>query len=158
MPIASFGGKEFTASTNRIYPFKDISLSGSISTESQERSGQKPATYIKGLGLEALSISIPLIAQTNLNVRDELTSWQTIRDARVPYFFIIGGKPIIKNKLLLKGVEMSEAVIEQNGRILKATLQLQFEEYAAEGNSTKSADKRTNSNYEASLLDDEVIE
>lgn len=158
MPIASFGSKEFTASTNKVYPFKDISLSGSISTESQERSGQKPATYIKGLGLGALSISIPLIAQTNVNVRDELASWQTIRDARVPYFFIMGDKPIIANKLLLKSVEMTEAVIDQSGRIVKANLQLQFEEYAATASNTKATQKRTNTNYNESLLDDEEIE
>jgi len=159
MPIASFAGKEFSASAAKLYPFMDFSLSGAILTEAQERAGQKPATYIKGLGLEAFSISIQLRAQASVNIRDEMASWQAIRDARVPYFFIMGGKPIIPNKLLLKSVEISDAIIEQSGRILKATLQFQFEEYvAAASNSTKAASKRTNSNYEAALLNDELLE
>lgn len=159
MPIASFGGKEFSASADKVYPFTDLSLSGAISTESQEREGQKPATYIKGLGLEVFSISIPLRDQVNVNVRNEHASWQAIRDARVPYFFIMGGKPIIPNKFLLKSVEMTESVIDQSGRIHKATLQMQFEEYAAAASgNTKSGAKRSNINYEAALLEDEILE
>ncbi|MCR4436155.1 MAG: phage tail protein [Clostridiales bacterium] len=152
-PIASFANKEFSVSLNRIYPFTDFSLSGSINKEIQEREGQKPATYIKGLGLEALSISIPLVAQKNVNVRSELESWRTIRDARIPYYFIVAGKPIIPNKMLLESVELSDSIFDLSGNIVRGTLQLKFEEYAAAGSATKSASaKRANENCVDAIL------
>lgn len=157
MPIASFAGKEFSVSTNRIYPFTDLALSGSISTESQERVGQKPATYIKGLELESFSISIPLIAQIKLNIRTEFADWQKIRDSRIPYFFILAGKPIIQNKLLLKSVDLSDTVINSNGIILKGTLQLKFEEYVAAGSAEKSSKTRENEGAVKTKISDPIV-
>jgi hypothetical protein len=155
MAIASFAGKEFSVSPTRIYPFTDLSASGSISTESQEREGKKPATYVKGLGLENFSISIPLIAQNKVNIRDEYDSWKKIRDAVTPYFFILGGKPIIENKVLLQSVELSNTVFNSDKVITKGTIQLKFEEYAAKGSTsatTKASKTRTNVNVTNAIL------
>jgi phage protein U len=149
MPIASFGSKEFSVSLNKIYPFGDFALSGSINKESQEREGQKPATYIKGLGLESLSISIPLIAQKSVDIRKELGAWQAMRDARVPYYFVLAGKPVIPNKLLLESVEMSDPLIDVQGNMQRANIQLKFEEFAqsASAAAVKSTKKRNNPSY-----------
>lgn len=152
MPIASFGNKTFSVSLDRIYPFTGFSLSGSIDKETQEREGQKPATYIKGLGLEALTISIPLAAQKNVDIRSELGSWRSIRDAKVPYYFILAGKPIIQNKMLLESVGISDPVIDPSGNIIKGTLQLKFEEMAYQSFSSKTGSTRDNSSVVDTLV------
>ena len=48
--IGSFGTKTFEVSNKKIYTFSDVSLSESLSVETQERAGDKPAIYAKGLG------------------------------------------------------------------------------------------------------------
>lgn len=159
MQVAVFGSKIFSTSLSRIYPLDGLSISGSINKETQDRQGQKPTTYIKGLGLEAISVSIPLVAQKTVNVRSELDSWRKIRDARIPYYFIIAGKPLVSNKMLLESVDTSDVILDQNGNFIKATMQLKFEEYvvlshssssksnAVKPKAVKSSKKRTNNNY-----------
>lgn len=157
MQLAVFGPKVFSVSQNKIYSFNEFSISGSINKESQERDGKKPATYIKGLGLESFSLSIPLTRQKNIDVRAEFNSWRSIRDTKIPYYFLLGGKPLIPNKFILESVELSDVTISPSGIILKATIQLKFEEFAASGvkensKSAKQAKKSNNPNYLESLL------
>jgi hypothetical protein len=77
----------------------------------------------------------------------------------IPYYFILAGKPLIPNKLLLDSVDISDTVIGPSGIFLKATLQLKFEEYVATGSAeqSKSSKKRSNSNYVESSLSDEEL-
>lgn len=157
MPIASFAGKEFSVTSNRIYTFTDLSLSGGISTESQEREGQKPATYIKGKELENFSLSIPLSVQKNVNIKTEFEGWKKIRDALKPYFFIMGGKPLIINKVLLKSVDLSDPIIDSSGTIIKGVLQLKFEEYVAAGSPDKSDKARENESAAETKVSEPVV-
>lgn len=161
MQLAVFGPKIFSTSLNRIYPFGDFSASGSISKETQEREGQKPATYIKGLGLESISVGVPLVKQKDVDIRKEWESWKSIRDARVPYYFILAGKPIIPNKLILESVDLTDPVFSPGGEIVRGTIQLKFEEYAAAGSkkASEAAKKRENPNYaQSELQGDELAE
>lgn len=157
MQLAVFGPKVFSVSLSKIYPFNDFSVSGSLSKEAQERDGQKPATYIKGLGLESIPISIPLVKQKDIDILREWESWRSLRDAKVPYLFILGGKPLIANKVLLESVELSDTEFSPSGSLVKGTIQLKFEEFAAAGSkanskSAKKAAKPSNQNYLEALL------
>jgi hypothetical protein len=133
MPIAIFGAKSFSVSSNKIYTFDGFKLSGDIQTESQDLDGKKPSTYIKGPGLENISFTILLDSRFGINVRQEIDEWRAIRDAAVQQNFILGGKPVSQNKWLLKNVSVDAKNIDANGNITKAALELSFEEFVRLG-------------------------
>jgi hypothetical protein len=178
MPIAAFGKKVFQVSSKSVYTFDGIAWGGSLDTESQEKVGSKPSTYIKGSSLDSLSFDVSLRADLGHDVRKEIESWEAIRDKRTPDIFILGQKPLGTNKWLLKSVNVSDTVIDGNGRMSKALLKLEFEEYVRPGKKqpeksaaaattkttlnlvpeeiynppTKAEDKRSNPNLTASIM------
>jgi hypothetical protein len=150
MPIASFKGKVFQVSANKIYTLNGLSWSGSLDTEAQEKLGDKPSTYIKGSNLTTMSFEIPLRVDFGHNVRSEIESWESIKEQRSPDIFILGQKPIGKNKWLLKTVTVENMEIDGSGNILKASLKLEFEEYVRAGK--KQADTTKQGAYGTSFL------
>lgn len=133
MPIATFQKKVFQVSSDRKYTFNGLTWGAGLDTEAQEKLKDKPSTYIKGIGLNTLSIEITLRQDFGMNVRAEIEQWEAIRDKQIPDYFILGTKPVSKNKFLLKSVTVSDPEIDGRGRILKASLKLEFEEYVRAG-------------------------
>jgi hypothetical protein len=133
VPIATFQKKVFQVSSNSKYPLDGLGWSSSLNTESQEKLKSKPSTYIKGEALSPLSFTIPLRADLGINVRKEIESWEGILSKQSPDYFILGKKPIGKNKWLLKSVDVSETEIDGKGFLRKATVKLDFEEYVRAG-------------------------
>ena len=133
MAIASFGKKVFQVSANKLYTLVGLEWSGSLDTESQDKLKDKPSTYIKGIGLNTMSFEVQLRSDFKVDVRAEIESWEAIRDKQAPDLFILGARPVGKNKWLLKSVNVSGLEIDNNGRILKAALKLEFEEYVRAG-------------------------
>lgn len=176
MPIASFKGKVFEVSASRVNTFDGLTWGGSLDTESQEKLGNKPSTYIRGSTLDSLSFEIPLRADLGHNVRSEIEAWESIRDSKSPDVFILGSKPVGKNKWLLKTVTATDNQIDNAGQLLKATVKLEFEEYVRSGKNqdkqkgtagtvsvglvpaeiysppTKTEEVRTNPNYNNSVM------
>lgn len=72
--IASFGDKQFEVSTNKILTPSNISFSESLNLEEQERAGDKPAIYVKGLGALSLSLNVKLDARW-VDVQQEIVYW-----------------------------------------------------------------------------------
>ena len=139
MAIATFGTKVFQVDTKKIYTFNSLSHSSSLETEAQEVEGKKPSTYIKGEGLGTLSFVIPLERAYGLDPRTEWESWENILAQQVPQLFVLGGKPLGKNKWLLKSVSPSDFTIDSNGQILGLILSLEFEEYVRAGSAAASS-------------------
>ncbi|MEB3103090.1 phage tail protein [Ferviditalea candida] len=148
MPIASFRGKAFQVSANKKYTFSGLSWSGALDTETQDKLGSKPSTYIKGESLDGMSFEVPLRADFGINVRAQIEDWKAILASKKPDIFILGSKPLGKNKWLLKSVSVSDEEIDASGNFLKATLKLEFEEYVRAGTaqSQTSAAGATNLN------------
>lgn len=156
MPIATFQKKIFQVSGDYKYPLNGLGWSSALNTESQEKLKSKPSTYIKGEDLSPLSLTIPLRTALGMDVRKEIESWEAILSKQSPDYFILGTKPIGRNKWLLKSVGVSETEIDGKGFLRKATLKLDFEEFVragkAEAKKVKSNDKpgTTNLNLEPS--------
>lgn len=131
--IGSFANKVFKVSSNHLYTFDDFTISGELKVDEQEVDGSKPSTYIKGSGLDKVSLNILLIKQKNVNVRNEIQDWLKIRDAKTPHHLIIGNKNLSSHKFLLTNVNTSDIKIGPNGEFLKSTVQLQFSEYVRAG-------------------------
>jgi len=138
MPIATFGNKVFQVDAKRIYTFNNFSYSATLETEAQEAEGKKPSTYIKGEGLSTLSLTIPLEKMYGIDPRTEWESWENILAQKTPQLFILGGKPIGKNKWLLKSVSPSDMRVDSKGQIQGLNLALEFEEYVRAGSASAS--------------------
>ncbi|AOZ91623.1 phage tail protein [Paenibacillus crassostreae] len=144
MAIASFQGKIFMVSSTKVYTLDGLEWSGSLNTESQEKLKSKPSTYIKGQALNTMSFDIPLRADMKTDVRKQIEAWEAIRDKQSPGFFVLGTKPLGKNKWLLKSVATSDTVIDNKGTIISAKINLSFEEYVRAG-SAQAAKAASNS-------------
>jgi len=143
MAIASFSKKVFSVSSNKIYTFSGLQYSSNYSTEDQDVEGKKPSTYKKGPGLNAMDFSVKLDASFKINPRKEITEWENIKDAGIPYVFILGNKALGKNKWLLVDVSASDMNIDNAGNILLANLSLKFTEYVRAGAKSNSGSPKT---------------
>lgn len=130
--IGSFGTKTFEVSNKKIYTFSDVSLSESLSFETQERAGNKPAIYVKGLGELTQSFNVRLDARW-VDVEQEMAWWFVKMRTAVPEYLTIGEHTWGTGKALLTSVSVSDLVEAGDGTYLAATLALSFVEYAAAG-------------------------
>lgn len=151
--IGSFANKVFKVSSNHLYTFDEFTMSGELKVDEQEVDGSKPSTYIKGSGLDKVSLNILLIKQKNINVRNEIQDWFKIRDSKTPHHLIVGNKNLSTYKFLLTNVDTSDTKIGPNGEFLKSTLKLQFSEYVRAGkkenNSTSTSSSSSSSKSNA---------
>lgn len=141
--IATFGDKVFSVSSNSILTFDGLSRGLGLEADAQEQDGQKPSTYIKGVSLETLKFTVALNSAMGIDVDGEIKSWETVLAAKIPYLFVLGDKPVIDNKFLLKTLNITDVVINGSGQKTKAKLDLDFEEYVRAGK--KEEDKNTTS-------------
>ena len=132
MALGGFAGKLFEVSSKKIYTFDEYTKSFSLNVESQDVDGDKPSTYIKGKGLQNPSISIKLRQASDIDVQTEVEWWGALCEAGVPYMLFLGDNPVAANKFLLKNVSLSDTSYF-GGKLVKATLKLDFEEYVRQG-------------------------
>lgn len=145
MPVAVFGKKVFQITQSKIYTFDDLQYGSSLDTEKQDAVGKKSSTYNKGPGLNSLSIKVSLDASLGVNPRREIEEWETIKDAGIAYPFILGSRPLGRNKWLLVDIQATTQVIDNAGNILAAELALKFDEYVRPGSASVS--KPSNKTY-----------
>ncbi|MVB11084.1 hypothetical protein CAFE_17860 [Caprobacter fermentans] len=136
MILGSFGGKSFEVSSSKLNTPNDLQISGDLNTSTEDASGKKPATTIKGPGLIKISAEIILLASAGVDVRAEIDGWMAIKDAAVSYPFLLCGKAVSLNQFLLTSCSASDyAVVPINNTptMVKATLKLEWEEYLSPG-------------------------
>lgn len=132
MVVGSFGGKAFEVSLSKLNTPNKLNISSDLDTSTEEASGKKPTTTIKGSGLIKISAEVPLIASAGVNVQTEIDGWMTLKDAAVAYPFVLCGKAVSLNKFLLTSCSESDCVIvpiNNEPKLVKATLKLEWEEY-----------------------------
>lgn len=144
--IGSFANKVFKVSSNHLYTFDEFTMNSELKIDEQEVDGSKPSTYIKGPGLDKVSLNISLIKQKNIDVRSEIDEWKKIKDSKVPYHLIIGNRNLATYKFLLTNVDVSETKIGVSGDYLKAKVQLQFSEYVRAGKKEENTTTSSSSN------------
>ena len=149
--IASFGSKTFEVSTNKIYTPSDISLSESLSYEEQERSGDKPAIYVKALGALSQTLTVKLDARW-VDVQQEFTWWLVKMRTAVPETLMLGNRAWGAGKALLTKVDLSGVVIAGDGSYRSGVLSLSFIEYAAEGTGEDGSPAETGPGIKAARI------
>ncbi len=156
--IATYKNKSFQVSTNKKYIMNGIAWGGSLSTESQEKLGSKPSTYIKGASLDVLSFQITLKATLNLKVRKEIEDWEKIKLNAQPDYLIIGNKPLGVNKWLLKSTNASAVELDGDGNMIEAVLKLDFEEYVREGKAQQTKNNSATTSFVNTQADQSIFD
>lgn len=138
MSIAVFGKKLFRVGADSIYTLDDVQYGTGLNTEKQDAEGKKPSTYNKGPALSSLNFKLHLDASLGINPRRELEEWEAIKDAASAYQFILGSKPLGKNKWLLVDIQAGSFRIDNLGVLLAAVLTFRFDEYVRPGSAPES--------------------
>lgn len=155
MVIGKFGSKIFEVSPSKINVPKSLSISGELNTETEDASGKKPATTIKGPGLIKISAELRLLAAAGLDVQAELDAWTALRDAAKAYPFILCGKAVSLNSFLLTSCEESDDVIVPiagSPTKVAATVKLDWEEYLPPGKQKSGTTSSTSNSSAAGLV------
>ena len=156
MAIATYAGKTFEVSSNKIYTFKDFQYNSALQIEKQDAAGKKPSTYNKGPDLDSFSLAINLSAERGVNPRNEWGEWKAICARGAAYQFVMGGIPLGDAKWLLIDVSPYNFVIDNEGGIWELELSLEFQEYVRAGSaeaSSSNASTGTTINIAPGLLD-----
>lgn len=138
MIVGSFGPKNFEVRSNRIYTFRELSISGELNAKTEDASRKKPATTVNGPGLLKVSLVLPLLSAAGVEVQAEIDAWTSIGETGAAYPFILCGKTVSKNNFLLKSYGASDYIFSQAGLapyLAAANLKLEFEEYIPPGSS-----------------------
>lgn len=155
MPIASYAGKTFSVSSEKVYTFDGLSQKSELITESVDNKSGKQSTYIKGSSLDILSFDIKLNSEY-VDVRAEIDAWKAMCEKKKTDLFILGNKALSKNKFLLKSVDIKYNKINNRGEVLSASLSLEFEEYIKAGKPKKTssgAGKKKSSKGNKNMVD-----
>ena len=94
MSIASFGGITFEASMRSMMPISSIKRELGLDTETQDQVRAKPATVIKGLKLEQLTVEAHLVRAWGRTPETQIKRFQQLLEAAAPYKFVLGGTPV----------------------------------------------------------------
>jgi hypothetical protein len=132
LSIAIFAGKSFEVNSDMINTFNELQYGSSIQTEKQDSDKGKPSTYIKGSDLDTMSYNIQLDKSFGVEPRSEMEQWVDIMNDKRPYPFILGGRPMGGNWLLVS-VEADNIKVDSTGDILTMDLSLKFDEHVRDG-------------------------
>ena len=128
--ICSFGYQNFKADINQIYTPNGISLEFGKQLESQGETGKKPVLYLKSVNLIKIAFKIHLSRRLGVGVESKIEAWKTMAENNIPYSFLIGGKPVSKNRFICSNAKADIKEIDKNGVIVTADLEITLEEYA----------------------------
>ena len=149
--IAKWRKKKWFVTEKQILDFKNLAYTYEQNAQNNSSTEGKGLTNEKGLKLFEMSFNTTLLISAGVSVRKEIESWKE-EVSKVGVFYL-NGKPIIKTKLRLNKVSVSETVIDNKGRMVSATIQFNFIEYepqkpdvdtstSAKGVKASSSDKK----------------
>lgn len=126
--IAKWRKKKWFVTEKQIKDFKNLAYTYEQNAQNNSSTEGKGLTNERGLKLFEMSFNTTLLISAGVSVRKEIESWKE-EVSKVGVFYL-NGKPIIKTKLRLNKVSVSETVIDNKGRMVSATIQFNFIEYA----------------------------
>lgn len=130
--FCSFGYQNFKADINQVYTPNGISLEFGKQLETQGTTGKKPISYLKSIDLIKIPFKIHLSRRLGVGIESKIEAWQTMAENNIPYTFVIGGKPVSKNRFICTNVKANIKEIDKKGVIVTADLEITLEEYAGQ--------------------------
>ena len=134
--MASWNGKTWGVSPERIAALNGVSSSVELDTENSDDKAGSPATKTKALKLQSMSFDFDLAVAVGCDVRGEYESWTALVGQYAPFY--LGGTRFGPANLQLTGVSLSDTTVDNLGRILKGKITINLTEYAEEASSKKA--------------------
>ena len=147
--IASFGSMTFDAHR----PISGYTLTMSLNTEAQDQDDGKPATLIKGAGLEQQQFTVRLLRPMGVTPETEIAKYRREVSRGIPRRLVLGGRVIGSHRWLLKAVSVKEVTLDARGRMLAAAVELTFEEFVKPGKKENSQKSGAGASGGASVAD-----
>ena len=111
--MASWNGKTWGVSSQRIAALNGVSSSVELDTENSDDKAGSPATKASAVGGDA---------------RGEFESWTALVGQYAPFY--LAGRRFGPANLQLTGVSLSDTTLDNLGRILKGKITINLTEYA----------------------------
>ena len=131
--IATWGGFIFNGRLASGTPISGEERTGSLERDVQDQAGGKPATLVKGPGLEQFGFTLQARRYLGIDPDTLLAGLRALRDAGKPHPFVMGGVQYGANRWLLTEIAESEVLRNGQGKLLAVNIQLTFEEFFKEG-------------------------
>lgn len=124
MKQAEWNNITWGTSGSQMAHLKSFKISQKLKTEEQENQTTGNKTVIKSLEPEAINITYSTSFAVGLDSRGEFEILK--KCAGMQDVFILGGQKVSKTNFSLDEIELSNTVIDNNGRILAGDLTLSF--------------------------------
>lgn len=111
-------------SNHQLACLKSLRMSQKIKTEEKENEKGGNKTVVLGLDSEKLTVSYSAGFAIGLDPRGEFEMLK--KCAGMQDVFVLGGQQLGKNNFSLDGIELSNTILANNGRILSGDLTLNF--------------------------------
>ena len=118
--MASWNGKTWGVSSQRIAALNGVSSSVELDTENSDDKAGSPATKTKALKLQSMSFDFDLASAVGGDARGEFESWTSLVGQYAPFF--LAGRRFGPANLQLTGVSLSDTTLDNLGRILKGKI------------------------------------
>ena len=126
--MASWNGKTWGVSSQRIAALNGVSSSVELDTENSDDKAGSPATKTKALKLQSMSFDFDLASAVGGDARGEFESWTFAGRAVCP---LLSGRPALRpGKPSAHRRQLSDTTLDNFGRILKGKITINLTEYA----------------------------
>lgn len=135
--MASWNGKTWGVSSNRIAALNGVSASVELDTENSDDKAGSPATKTKALKLQSFNFDFDLATAVGCDVRSEFESWVSLIAQYAPFY--LAGSRFGPANLQLTTVSLGDTTLDNLGRILKGKISITLTEYSEEASGKKAS-------------------
>ena len=124
---AQWGSRIFQVDPSRVVPLLSLSTGYARKSETNNDTSGQPTTNTRGLELQQFTLSTRYVAAVGLDPRAEIEAWRGEFENRYP--LILNGSQFGPDLLELVSVDVSEVLLDNQGRMLSADVSITLEEY-----------------------------
>ncbi len=140
--MAKWNGKIWEVSREQLKALNGISATVELDTETNSDAEGSPPTNTKALKPQKFNLDYKAAIVAGVDPLADYESWVTLVGNYAPFF--LGGKRFGPENIQLISVTLGDSLLNDNGKIVSATITLAFSEYAPEA-AAKKATSGTNS-------------
>ena len=120
----------FEVSSKKVFTFNDMTRKASGRWVKHEPIMRKPKSEFLGADLQEVSLSILLSSTLGVKPRKTLERIVKAVEKGEHFNFVLGGKPVSKNKWIITNVSEAWDVILSKGELVQAKVELNLQEYS----------------------------
>lgn len=130
--IGSFGSTiVFAVNKNKVLTFNGLNRTVSGRWETHPSINKKEKSEFVGPGLSNMTMTVELNSALGVKPREMIDKIEKAAEKGTAEYLIVGGKKICSNKVYIKEISESWDEVMLNGVLVKATLNLTFDEYGS---------------------------